>query len=160
LTRFHESCDYVATKEIPMAKESTNQDVPVKTALFQITMRPPEAPTDGAKTNLSKRLGQKVLIKAGSKDSRLVSWIHSTEQPLVSIAFLIAKSFASEFMPLMFHESTFHDLFIGREDFSLHPLPTSAGHPVASHGRGLQGQFHNCFPSVEDLQSVLEGGKQ
>ena len=143
-----------------MAKESTNQDVPVKTTLFLITMRPPEAPTDGAKTNLSKCLGQKVLIKARSKDSRLVSWIHSTEQPLVSIAFLIAKSFSSEFMPLMFHESTFHDLFISQEDFSAQLPRTSSDHPAAYHKRGLPEQFRSCSPFAGDPRSVLVGGNR
>ena len=57
----------------------------------------------------------------------------------------------------MFHERTFHDLFIRKEDFSLRPPQTSAGHPAASRGIGLPEQFHNCFPSVEDLRSVLGG---
>ena len=132
MTRFQVSPDCVATKDTPTAKDSTCQGVPTNTELSQIVIIPPEAPKEGANTNLSNRLGQKVLIKAKSKASRLVSWIQSTEHPVESIAFLRAKSLLSEFMPLIFHDNTFHDLFIAEEKISFLRQEPSVGHPAAS----------------------------
>ena len=130
-------------------KDSTCHGVPTKTELFQIIMMPPDAPIEGAKTNLSNHLGQKDLINAKSKDSRLVSWIHSTEQPLVSIAFLRAKVLASELMPLMFH-----DLFMSERKFSRQLQWTSADHAAASREKEHPAQSRNGYPSIEDLQSA------
>jgi hypothetical protein len=59
--------------------------VPVKIELFQRTIRPPEAPIDGKKTNPSNLLGQKLLIKEWSNDSHLVSYRQIIAQLLSSI---------------------------------------------------------------------------
>lgn len=86
--------------------------VPVKSAWFQPTRMPPDAPIDGEKANLPKRLGAIFLKQAMSKFSHFVSWMQKIAHALSSILFLTALHLSSAFIPLMFQFSTFHCLLL------------------------------------------------
>lgn len=67
-----------------MLKLRLSTTTPKKTELFQMTRIPPEAPTEGMKSNLSKRRGANFLIRERSKVSLFVSWRQITELALSS----------------------------------------------------------------------------
>ena len=74
----------------------------VKIELFQTVRRPPDAPREGTKENLSNHLGQHVIIKERSINGFFVSGRQTMEQPLVEIAFERAKCLSGEFKPRTF----------------------------------------------------------
>ena len=97
-------------KDKVMPKECLSMVWPKKIALFQITKIPPEAPSEGMKSNLSKRRGAKFLISGISKFHSFVSCKQTIEQPLSSILSRTASCFSVALRPLMFQQSTFQFL--------------------------------------------------
>ena len=85
---------------------------PEKIELFQPIRMPPEAPADGEKANLSKRLGANFLIKEWSKASFFVYCRQYTKHALSSIFALTASVLPSLLRPLMFQFSTFQLLLL------------------------------------------------
>jgi hypothetical protein len=57
-----ESCDIREVKFIARPKHSSNKICPENIAPFQSTKRPPKAPFNGIKANLSNLFGAKFLI--------------------------------------------------------------------------------------------------
>jgi hypothetical protein len=70
---FQWSALIVAVKSIERAKWEEWETCPENIDPFQPTKMPPEAPWDGTRANLLKRLGANCLTKDGSKEALLVS---------------------------------------------------------------------------------------
>jgi hypothetical protein len=95
---------------IAHAKFSTNS--PLKTALFQIIIRPPDLPSEGKHMNLSNFFGQNFLIYEWSNDALLVSCRQIIEQLLWLIFSAKSSQLSCELTPLMFQSMIFIVLFI------------------------------------------------
>ena len=73
LYRVQDWAKRVLVKHTANTKSSERITCPENKELFQAVRVPPEAPREGTKANLSKRLGQQVLMKARSIDIFFVS---------------------------------------------------------------------------------------
>jgi hypothetical protein len=79
------SRERIEVKDITMPKISSRSTSPTKELPTQRTSKPPKAPSEGIKANLSKRLGANFLMKEASKCLFLVSYRQTIKALLSSI---------------------------------------------------------------------------
>src|SRR4051812_45022479 len=93
LVRIHVSLDSRDVKVMEMENTFWKESCPENRELFQMIIKPPEAPLEGRNSYLVNFGGQNFLMKEISETSFLVSWRQIMSQPDSSILFLRATHF-------------------------------------------------------------------
>jgi hypothetical protein len=100
-----------------MPKLSSRSTSPTKELPTQRTSKPPEAPSEGTKANLSKCLGTNFLMKEASKCLFLVSCRHTIEALLSSILLRRCGHLSALLIPRTFQHKICHKRFMPAKDW-------------------------------------------